>query len=47
MTSSIHQTDLEWDTNHGQPELSLSLLSRAGTVRLIVISSNNFTDGVE
>ena len=34
MTSSIHQTDLEWDTNHGQPELSLSLLNRAGTVRL-------------
>mgnify|MGYP007020447730 FL=1 len=34
MMSSIHQTDLEWDTNHGQPELSLSLLSRAGTVRL-------------
>jgi hypothetical protein len=34
VTSSIHQTDLEWDTNHGQPELSLSLLNRAGTVRL-------------
>ena len=34
MTSSIHQTGLERDTNHGQPELSLSLLSRAGTVRL-------------
>ena len=34
MTSSIDQTDLEWDTNHGQLELSSSLLPRAGTVRL-------------
>ena len=34
MTSSIHQTGLERDTNHGQPELSSSLLRRAGTVRL-------------
>ena len=45
MMSSIHQTDLEWDTNHGQPELSLSLLSRAGTVRLRTSVETGITVG--
>ena len=45
MTSSIHQTDLERDTNHGQPELSSSLLRRAGTVRLRTSVETGITVG--
>jgi hypothetical protein len=34
VTSSIHRTELKWNNNHGQTELSSSLLSRAGTVQI-------------